>query len=297
MKKKIFFCIGTQKGGTTSLHDIMNQNKNIALPLQKETHFFSVEELNKNGLEHYFNAYFDKSELIDCTLIGEIDPSYCFFKGTAKRIYDQLKSDYEVKFIFILRDPVKRAFSHFLMSQRRGYEKNSFEYAVKNENNRLGDNFGYVNFSYICRGYYSSQIKEYLKYFNIEQFLFLRFEEDFINDRVQTLRKIHEFLNLKPFKYNLDLKSNVASEPRSKFLRNLTYSENIVKSTLSHLVWSKRLREKIKRYINKKNFKPARNQYLSKALYKELHERYYQQERRLLSELTELDFPSWNKFY
>ncbi len=295
MKKKIFFCIGTQKGGTTSLHDILVQNKNIALPKQKETHFFSVEEINKNGLDYYFNTFFDKTELQQCQLIGEVDPSYCYFKNTAKRIHDQLGQGYEIRFIFILRDPVKRAFSHYLMSRRRGYEKNSFEYAVENEKNRIDENFGYINFSYISRGYYSEQIKEYLKYFDPEQFLFLRFEEDFVKDRARTLDRISEFLDLEPIKYQLEFKSNVASEPRNKHLRDLVFSENTMKSILSRIVRSKKARENIKRYINKKNFKPSEKQEIGKDYYTDLHQRHYQKERVSLSELTGLEFTSWNK--
>ena len=41
LKVKVsFFCIGAQKAGTTWLHEMLNRHPNLALPEQKEIHFW-----------------------------------------------------------------------------------------------------------------------------------------------------------------------------------------------------------------------------------------------------------------
>ena len=125
MDKIDFLCIGAQKAGTTTLHDILSQHPNLCLPVKKETHFFSNEELFSKGKKHY-SKYFIKYE--DYDFFGEVDPEYSYCKDSAKRIYDMFG---ELKIIFIMRDPVERAYSNYLMTKRRGLEPHSFEDAIE----------------------------------------------------------------------------------------------------------------------------------------------------------------------
>ena len=57
-----------------------------------------------------------------------------------------------LKFIIIFRKPLERAFSHYLMSCYRGYEKLSFIEAIEKEDERLANDinlFSFVNHSYL----------------------------------------------------------------------------------------------------------------------------------------------------
>ncbi len=59
MKNKInFVCVGTQKTGTTTLHNILKKHANIFLPQRKEAHFFDNEERFKLGLDWWDNKFF-----------------------------------------------------------------------------------------------------------------------------------------------------------------------------------------------------------------------------------------------
>ena len=42
-----FFVLGAQKSATTSIHNWLKQHKEVSLPIQKETHYFSKEDPNK----------------------------------------------------------------------------------------------------------------------------------------------------------------------------------------------------------------------------------------------------------
>ena len=45
-----------------------------------------------------------------------------------QRIYNALREN--IKFMFMLRNPIDRAYSHYWMSYKRGYEKETFEKAI-----------------------------------------------------------------------------------------------------------------------------------------------------------------------
>ncbi|MFT4684416.1 MAG: hypothetical protein ACI863_001019, partial [Flavobacteriales bacterium] len=56
-----FYCVGAQKAGTTTLHDILNQHPDVFLPKTKEAHFFDNDEKFEKGLEWYENTFFNES--------------------------------------------------------------------------------------------------------------------------------------------------------------------------------------------------------------------------------------------
>ncbi len=295
MNKPMFFCIGAQKAGTTTLNDILQQNPAVCLPREKETHFFSLPHKNREGVAAYFKKYFEPDELQACRVVGEVDPSYCFFEGTAERIHRQIGPDTPLRFLFILRDPVRRAYSHYLMSCRRGFETLSFQDALAREKDRTGEPFGRNQFSYIQRGYYHRQIETYFRFFDPSQFLFLTFEDDLIGAPEATLERIHEFLGLPAFEYRFDLKSNPASQPRSKMLRDVIFKDTAVKRLVKRLVPSMRFKKKLRERINELNSRTDSVTPLSGEVYRQAWQTYYSEEIPRLKELTSLDFSSWNK--
>ena len=133
-----FFVVGAQKSGTTTIHDWLDKNYKIGLPKIKETHFFRDEELFSNGIDWYKCQY---DSLSSVKIAGEVDPEYMFFPECVERIKTFVKAP---KLIFILRDPLSRAYSHYLMSVRRGYENLAYINALLAENSRLenGDRLG-----------------------------------------------------------------------------------------------------------------------------------------------------------
>lgn len=235
-----FICVGAQKSGTTTLHDILNQHPEICLPTDKETKFFQRDDRFNKGLEYYKEHF---SVNLNHKIIGEIDPEYMYFNYVPKRIYDTLGA--ETKLIFLLRNPIDRAFSHFLMSKKRGYEDLSFSDAILMESERIlkddsQSDFSisnHLNFSYLDRGYYSTQINEYLKYFNKENMLFVLFEDELIADRQTTIRKILSFLNVATnFDGSIYIKSNIKKRYRIKLFAQVLGKHNLVKSIIKTII-------------------------------------------------------------
>ena len=239
MKPKInFLCVGAQKSGTTSLHDILKQHPDVCLPLIKETHFF--DENYEKGMEWYFDTYFSNYQ--GEKICGECTPEYMFFEEIPERLYNAFGPD--VKLVFLLRNPVDRAVSHYQMSTKRTFETLPFEEAVRLEDSRIQtDNFHRSHFSYLSRGFYSDQIKRYLQFFPIENMLFLRFEVDFVKNRKRTMDEVCSFLGIDGSDLNVEIKSHVGKQPRYKWMPKFIYKPGAMKQLLSFLPHS--LRAKI----------------------------------------------------
>lgn len=285
-----FLCVGAQKAGTTTLYEILKQHPDIFLPRKvKETKFFVYEEKFEKGLKFYEQEYF--SECKGQRAIGEVDPAMMYEEKAAQRIYETLGGN--VKLIFIFRNPVSRAYSHFLMSQRKGFEELPFEQAIANEPERLKSNPSQkFNFSYFSRGYYTEQVNRFRKFFKEENMLFLVFEDDFIKNRSETFNRIQDFLGVKRAELNLQIKSNEAAAPKNKAVHELTRKKNPLRNFLGKLLPSGAKKE-LQRFITQKNSAAVENAKLDKKKEKELVDEFFMNDILQLEKLIHRDLSSW----
>ena len=294
-KLPTFFVVGAQKSGTTTIHDLLKQNTNISLPEYKETHFFSRDY--KKGIDWYLKQFSDKPYDIR----GEVDPSYMFFPNAYKNIKQFISNP---KFIFIFRKPLDRSYSHYMMSYSRGYENLSFINALELENKRIDNDkelFSFSNHSYLLRSQYSNQILEFSKFFKNSKTLFLKFD-DLLNleKRKNIYIQICEFLNIDTSNnINFNMSSNKASIHRSKFLRNSLYNDTLLRRIMKKIIFSKKIRNKIRHKLYRINNKPIsinnlKNQ--KEKIFNELPEEYiYWNNKEVLKiqKNTQLDLENW----
>lgn len=118
-----FLIIGAQKGGTTTLHEILKQHPDIVMPEGKEWPYFNEDP--KVQFSDYFFRVFGKYE--PSKIYGKATPRYLNIVSSAKRIHSAFP---DIKIIAILREPVSRTYSHFNMCVRRGSIKDDFDLAV-----------------------------------------------------------------------------------------------------------------------------------------------------------------------
>ena len=150
-----FMCLGAAKSGTTTLYDILGQHPDIYTSSFKEPHFFYIPENFSNGLHWYEKTYFKKA---DKKIIADFTPSYFFDENAPKRIFESLGGN--MKFLVIIRNPVDRAYSHYLHSKRDHHETEDFEKSLKLEVSRLkyyedqSDYLSYLRHSYVHQGLY-----------------------------------------------------------------------------------------------------------------------------------------------
>ena len=128
-----FFIVGAPKSGTTSLYHYLNEHFDVEMSSQKEPDFFSDESLQKQGMYYgrnrvdtigKYNALFEKEDVI---LRGEASVSYLYYEDVPKKIKEY---NHDGKIIIILRNPIDRAFSHYLMDYRLGLISESFERVI-----------------------------------------------------------------------------------------------------------------------------------------------------------------------
>lgn len=180
-----FIIIGVQKGGTSSLFQYLLQHPDIFPGYKKEVKFFDGNY--HKGLDWYRYNFPLKSQMSDpMALTGEASPSYVFHPLVPERIKESLPN---IKLVLLLRNPIARAFSHYQGNLRKGHEELSFEEAIEREQGRLeGEKeaiiadqhypmYKYLVYSYLARGIYIEQIKNWFNSFPREQILILKSEE------------------------------------------------------------------------------------------------------------------------
>lgn len=216
-----FFIVGAVKSGTTSLHHYLRAHPDIFLPSRKEFRYFNHES-RKRGTggdrddqemtESQYKSHFLKAGTNQ--LIGEASPQYFASPLAACRIHEQCPN---ARIIIMLREPVTRAFSEYLMvSEKLGKRLPDFTNAVRNELSARSTGKQSVH-QFVARGEYGRLVPEWIKTFGAEHvgiFLF----EDLVNHPSALVRNILLFLNLDPGKLPsriLQTHLNPYSVPRS----------------------------------------------------------------------------------
>jgi len=277
MSRKLnFICIGAQKAATTTLHDALKKHSLIYLPEEKEAKFFEEEMIYDKGYEKWYKENYSKAKFNQ--IIGLVNPELLFFSESAKRIKNEIGIG--VKIIIVLRNPVDRAYSHFLMTKRRGLEDLSFEKALKQESSRsIKDNIFYKkHFSYIGRGRYFDQIQNYLKYFDEKNFLFLSYEEDIKKNLKRTLIKIQKFLNISIEPLDFSQYSNIAKTPRIFMINKLIFAKNKYLNFFVSLFLSKKQKKKFVKIIYNFNSKKILNNSIDISTKKNIMNKYFEKD-------------------
>jgi len=208
-----FIIFGVQRSGTTSLYNYLVRHPYIVSSITKEVGFFDANY--HRGINWYrshfpttFYKYFLKQIRHHDIITGEATPSYINHPKAHERIFLTIP---KIKLIILLRNPVDRAYSHYLQSVKLGREKLSFEKAIDMETERLqGEeekmlksedyySLVYHNFAYLSAGIYINRIKNWKKIFSNDQLLVLK-SEDLFSDPPSIVNQVFNFLNLPEFK-------------------------------------------------------------------------------------------------
>jgi len=251
-----FFVIGAQKAGTSTLHTWLSRQPDASLPTIKETHFFCDDDKFSLGPNWYRNQF---KKISKTAVVGEIDPEYLFYENSAIRIRSLIENP---KLIIVLRSPLERAYSHYLMSVQRGLETLSFTQALKEETNRLmadKKNFSKRHHSYMARSRYTEQILRFQTIFPSAEFMYLKFEDLFHQDSCNKIyRQICGFIGIQsePIRVSASEKINKASATRFGFLQRLVRGKSNLRKIIRPLIYSEQLRFRIKNIIDSFNRAP-----------------------------------------
>jgi hypothetical protein len=163
-KKVDVFIAGSQKTGSTWLYACFKEHPEIHVPKKDAIHYFTIN----HDLGHdWYHQWYENGE--DHQIWCDATPSYIRDPEAAKRIFDY---NPKAKLIFVLRNPIDRAFSHYWHMKRKGFISYSFEDMISYN--------GVGNIDLFQMWYYSSRysylLKPYLELFPREQIHFSLFD-------------------------------------------------------------------------------------------------------------------------
>lgn len=224
-----FLIIGAMKSGTTALYYYLEQHPQIYMSPVKEPNFFSSQEQENavdtvTHLGTYQNLFRGASGK---RAIGEASHSYLYEPRAAAEIRRYLP---EARLIAILRNPIDRAYSHFLHMVRSGTERiDDFARALQEDGRVVGLHEGRIFQDYIGRGLYYDQLERYFGTFPREQVRVYLYE-DLSGAPISTVQDAFRFLKVDAsFVPDVSLRRNVSGNPKYKTLDRLLRRQSRIK--------------------------------------------------------------------
>ncbi len=187
------------------------------------------------------------------------------------------------RFIFSLRNPVNRAWSHYWFERAKGRERLSFEEALAAEEERAKrSKWAGYHLSYLARGFYDLNLRHFFKVIPREHVLVITLEEKIARPR-ETLEKIYRFLGVDP-----ELGHNQSTSRRNKGWATIprpwtrrsgishlvTGYENVTNALARVLMPSRDSRRLVRNFLQKPFRESMRRVPMSEALCKKLNRRY-----------------------
>jgi len=206
-----FLIIGTVKGGTTTLHYLLEDHPDLSLPSGKESPLFLTDVTDREVADHVQRHTGGKA----ARLAGKATPLYMCLPDVAPRIH---RAAPDTKLIALLRDPVTRASSHWRMRSRFGAEKRPLSEALGEQ---LANPFkwretGVEEDGYVADGEYGRILNEYAEYFDPSQILVLSASE-LSKDPADVVNRVCAFLGVSPHTpAALGMEFNVAERTGSR---------------------------------------------------------------------------------
>jgi hypothetical protein len=189
--------------------------------------------------ENSYLSLFEQAELEKA--VGESSVVYLYSETAPERIHRRIP---DARLIVMLRNPVERAFSHFLDHRRHGREPVAdFQEAIALENSRSRDRWEW-SWRYVGIGYYARQLRRYLSFFDRDQ-MSIHLYEDFRERPEVVLNDLYRFLGVDHnFEQDLSERYNVSGESRSPWLEAFMKGSSPMKrflKSVSSADWRRRV--------------------------------------------------------
>jgi hypothetical protein len=195
-----FLILGAPKAGTTAIYHALKQHPGVFMPKQKELRFFAFEgkTVDKNDpvnrkvvtdIETY-RRHFSYAQ--DFQIRGEASPGYLSSKEAPVRIKRMVP---KARMVAILRNPVERAFSHFLFAIQQGYEPPGTKFLDALREPYIDYRGFRRSRPYVTDGLYGKSLSRYLQIFDRDQLHVVKYEE-LKESPHRVLCEIYRFLEL-----------------------------------------------------------------------------------------------------
>lgn len=200
MTHPTFIIAGTLPAGTGHLYGLLIQHPEVYLPrpMQPECNFFFKSGEYEKGLDSYRRRWFANVG-VGKKAVGERSSLLLSGEWVPERLARDVP---RIKLIFLLRNPVDRAYANWRFTALAGHEDLPFTEALDAEERRMAEARQRSRFwgeiqphAYFHRGLYARQIKSYLSCFPREQMLIMRSDE-LLHDPDGALVQVYQFLGV-----------------------------------------------------------------------------------------------------
>ena len=211
-------CAGSPKSATTTIFESILE-VGLAKQTVKEFNYFSKDCVNKTnyyGMAVDRNLFEYEVEMSKkpSTLNLDFSPSYFACPESAAMI----KSAYpEVKLLFVIRDPVSRAISHFNMDKRLGLVPHNLSEIINDEIDPFYS-------EYITNSKIGENLTRYFNHFQPDSIIVLTVD-DMISDFVGSMSKILSHLGINKKYVFTEQRRNQNLAYRNKILRKMATND------------------------------------------------------------------------
>lgn len=166
-------------------------------------------------------------------VVGEASADTLYFYKRTIPVIKQYFGD--PKIIIMLRNPVKRAFSAYQHLVRDQREELSFEDGLKEEPNRIRNNWELI-YHYTATSLYYDSVKAFMENFSSVKVILT---EDQEKRPQQVLRDIFRFLEVDPnVDVNTEIRYNMSGKPKSQWLHQFLFEGNMARRIAQPIVRS-----------------------------------------------------------
>ncbi len=293
------FIPGAAKSGTSSLHRYLGQHPDIFMSEVKEPHYWTNDRRFPD-FENYLKLFEKGAEQ---RYRGESSTGYMVFDHFIERVKQYVD---DPRFIFVLRNPVDRAWSHYWWLRGTGFERSEFRNALRNDMDERprqecalpGGNFRF----YFQYGLYGKWMHRFYDHFQESRILVIT-SEQLARDARATVNRCYEFLGLKPAEELRLINANPTVILRNArfhaFAAKSFASDNHLKRWLAAFVPA-RFKKRFKRRVLQGTFARGRKDESYPAIsaadrcwLRDLYRDDFQQ----LVRRTGYDFPEWGDFH
>ena len=234
-----FLIIGVQKAGTSSIYEYLKQHPDVYMSPLKETNFlsrdWSLEDPAKHQKRNEERRAYGRRECIDSidkyqdlfdgvtteAAIGEASPNYLF--RSEKAIAQIQKYVPDAKLIAILRNPVERAYSDYLMHVREEIQGEPLSQQIARYHQ-------HQSFT-ILKGFYGQQLALYWQRFDPQRIKVYLYD-DLCANPVGMMQDMYDFIGVDAsFQVDVSQRKQVAQVPKNRWFNQLLRTRNPVRAT------------------------------------------------------------------
>lgn len=268
-----FMIIGAMKCGTSTLAEILANHPQVSFCKRKEPHFFSQNANWKENLEEY-HKLFDKKEGV---IYGEGSTTYTFAPKFNPLVWEDIyEYNSDMKFIYIVRNPIDRLVSQYVHMYEKGVLKQPLKESIRNEPLLINNSR------------YYTQILPYIQKFGKSNVLILDFDD--VTMKIdEVLSEVANFLSIDQSKFE---KSDNIHANKSIGHYKMNYKmEKLVKKFTKSL--SIEFKAKVASFLfkNKKSRLKEKPKLLAKDII--MLENIFSIEVKGIEQLTGKDFSKW----